>query len=323
MQAPKPDNPPHQNTETCRFCGSNAPQPVLHATERMFGWGGDFRYSRCLDCGSLRLLNVPEDLGKYYPQDYYAYQVTRYEPMSGIAAAVKKLLCRHYYQSFNPLMTPLSLFFPKWLKWLPRALVRFDQPILDVGCGGGQTLAMLAHEGFTDLTGVDPFLKEDSDHQEFRLLKRELADHQGSYELVYALHVFEHVRDPLEFLVHARRLLTDSGTLLIAMPNPASLAFHLYKQFWFALDAPRHLALYSPPAFEKMASTAGLEVYRSYSDSTISQFVGSDQYLRGKTMSEFHGFRGPRHSLARLMTAALNLTGYGDSRCYFLRKSQA
>lgn len=305
---------------TCRFCGTEGPQPVLSATERMFGVGRDFRYARCLGCGTLRLLNVPSDLGQFYPQDYYAYENVEYPPMRGLALALKKLLARHYYQRFHPLAALLTLRYPKRVAWLPRGAVPFDAPVLDIGCGGGRTLALLAHEGFTNLTGLDPYLEESRINEKFRLLKQEPVEHQGSYKLIYALHVLEHVHDPYEFLGQVHRLLGENGLCVIAMPNPASLAFHFYRQFWYALDAPRHLVLYSPEAFHRIAEESGLYVYHSYSDSTTEQFLGSEQYLRGKTRAEFDDIRGSRYYLAAGLTALLNRIGYGDSRIYFLRK---
>ncbi len=309
--------------KNCRYCGSEGHSSILHATERMFGWGGEFSYSQCQECGSLGLINIPDDLGAFYPPDYYAYQPRRYPEMKGFARRVKRWLCHHYYQRFNPIIAPLSTSFPKYLKWLPRGAVGFDEPILDVGCGAGNTLAMLAHEGFTNLTGVDPFLSSTVSGEKFHLEKCELSEHVGCYKLVYSLHVFEHVLDPADFFRQVRRLLADDGMCIVATPNPASLARHYYKQFWFALDPPRHLHLVSPDAFQKMAEEAGLSVVSWVSDSTGSQFWGSETYLRGENWESLRTFSGYRGALTELATKVLNFLKYGDSACYYLKKASS
>ena len=35
--------------------------------------GGSFRYLECVNCKSLQLTNIPDDLSLYYPKDYYAF----------------------------------------------------------------------------------------------------------------------------------------------------------------------------------------------------------------------------------------------------------
>ncbi len=39
--------------------------------------------------------------------------------------------------------------------------IKFRDRILDVGCGNGSLLAQLLKIGFTNLTGVDPFINEE------------------------------------------------------------------------------------------------------------------------------------------------------------------
>lgn len=295
--------------------------PLMLGTERMFGTGGCFRYAVCPLCESLCLQNQPDDLSVYYPTDYYAYEMSPCKPVKSWLSAAKRVLCHHFYQRFNPLLAPAGLFFPKHVPWIPRGAVGFHDPILDIGCGGGRYLDLLAHDGFTDLTGIDPFIAESFESSRFKVLKRELAAHEGRYKLIFSHHVIEHVPDPIEFLGHVERLLKPGGLGIICTPNPVSLAARYYKQFWFALDPPRHLNLISPRAFQSAAARVGLRVERFCCNSEPVQFAGSRSYQKGLKMLELEHPVGVEKVFFRTLSTLLNKTGYGDAACYLLRRS--
>ena len=41
--------------------------------EMMYGYRDEFKYYHCSKCGCLQINNIPKDLEKYYPKDYYSY----------------------------------------------------------------------------------------------------------------------------------------------------------------------------------------------------------------------------------------------------------
>ena len=55
----------------CKICGNSENNKTLLAQERMFGFGSEFEYLECSNCGCIQLLNIPPDMAKYYPQDQY------------------------------------------------------------------------------------------------------------------------------------------------------------------------------------------------------------------------------------------------------------
>ena len=55
----------------CAICSSTSFESY-QASEKMFGMGGKFIYQECQDCGVLKLKNIPENIDKYYPSDYYS-----------------------------------------------------------------------------------------------------------------------------------------------------------------------------------------------------------------------------------------------------------
>jgi SAM-dependent methyltransferase len=72
-------------------------------------------------------------------------------------------------------------------------------------------------------------------------------------------HVLEHLRDPLQGLRFAGRLLKPTGTLVIQVPNISSIQARLFGTRWYGLDVPRHLINFSPKALSFLLDEAGYE----------------------------------------------------------------
>ena len=55
----------------CPVCG--CPAASSHVVkEMMFGTREEFVYHECSGCGGLHLHDIPDDLGRYYPDGYYS-----------------------------------------------------------------------------------------------------------------------------------------------------------------------------------------------------------------------------------------------------------
>ena len=60
----------------CRICRNEHGNTSFQAREMMFGFGDEFEYVECAQCGCLQIRSYPADLSKYYPSNYYPHQVT-------------------------------------------------------------------------------------------------------------------------------------------------------------------------------------------------------------------------------------------------------
>src|SRR5438270_8108508 len=58
----------------CRICGNGQDNRAYTAHEMHLGLGEPFEYFQCVQCGCLQIREVPQDLSKYYPQNYYSYR---------------------------------------------------------------------------------------------------------------------------------------------------------------------------------------------------------------------------------------------------------
>lgn len=221
------------NNTRCRVCDGSKVQEWLYPREMMFGMREKFSYFRCLICGCLQLEKIPENLGKYYPDNYYSY-----ENPKDVHASLGDYFKRKF---IHPLMAkhilgwksiPGHIFchlikhppVPVWLRFLTEP-VPVGGGVLDVGCGSGLNLLMLRDCGFTNLLGVDPFISKPLVYSGgLRIEKCDLQAVQGKFSLIMFHHVFEHLPNPLETLCKARQLLSPGGQILIRIPLSDSLA---------------------------------------------------------------------------------------------------
>lgn len=92
-------------------------------------------------------------------------------------------------------------------RWLPPG-----GKVLDVGCGSGRMLRVLADHDIPGL-GIDPHA---SDIERCRRLAAEEMDRLSErFDLVYTHHTLHHLDAPRRFPEHARSVLRPGGMLLI------------------------------------------------------------------------------------------------------------
>jgi len=312
----------------CRVCHAPHRKPPVVVREMMFGLREPFRYLDCARCGCLHIDGIPEDLSRHYPDGYYSYAPRR-DP------ALKSYLKRRWFahQGGRPNLLGAVLTRLRGVLWFPESLRRVNRTaaVLDVGSGTGLMLLQLRDAGYSDLTGVDPYLKQDLHYRGgVTILKRPLSALTRMYDLVMLHHSFEHVEDPHETLRELCRLVAPDGSVLIRMPVARCHAWELYGTDWVQIDAPRHLIVHSEESMRLLARSAGLEVMEVIYDSTGFQFWGSIQYQRDIPLwSERSYVVNPRRSLfttAQIRAfeeeaGALNAAGRGDQACFYLRKS--
>ena len=97
------------------------------------------------------------------------------------------------------------------------------------------------------------------------------------YELITMNSSFEHMNNPREVLSKVKELLSNNGLCLIKIPL-MGLAFELYHENWYQIDAPRHYYLYTVKAMRILCEEVGLEIKSIMYDSTGGQFYISEEY---------------------------------------------
>ena len=315
----------------CRICGSSDVAERVAVREMMFGTGEVFDYTRCGDCGTLQIAEIPDDLARHYaPGAYYSFNNAQREPRA--KTWLKRVAARGMVgrpDAFPKGGGPLARIrrgAEPWTAHVP-GLTR-NSAILDVGCGEGARLAALARLGFDDLTGIDPYLPEASAGmapEGIRMVSGELQDLDGTFDLITMHHSLEHFADPGAMLDAARRRLRPGGQIFVRIPLMQDGIWQRFGRHWAQIDAPRHLYLFTPEAFVDFAARRGFRTIAQGCDTLGWSLAWSEAYEQGLSM---HGENGapnalpfsPRRIVACEAEARrLNAAGQGDQGWFVLR----
>lgn len=328
------ESPVSPETAACRICDNTEGNRSFTAREMMFGFRDEFEYLECSACGCLQIVTIPDNIGRYYPDNYYSFKV-----VSPTKPTLRDLLLRQKtaYQigRRNVLGWATSLLIKDerpWVRWVQKTGVTFTDAILDIGCGSGRLLLKMREVGFSDLLGVDPFIEEDIDYRNgVRVLRQTVDAVSREFDLVMMHHVFEHLPNPAETLHKVYRLLRPGRFALIRIPVADSYAWRTYGTNWVQLDAPRHFFLHTQRSMQLLAEAAGFEVTDVVHDSWDFQFWGSEQYIRDIPLhdprsisenSEQAIFSADEIQQFAAKAAGLNRAGDGDAACFYLRKPE-
>jgi SAM-dependent methyltransferase len=265
-----------------------------------FGTRELFEYFSCTACDTLQILNAlrNEELERFYPPDYYSYNV-RPEPKvrRWVTTRRDRFELHTGGRMVGSVVTAVSPSLRAVIgthdasgdviEMLGQLGLESDSRIIDVGCGGGALLDRLARAGFSNLCGADPFIAADGKtHEGVPLMKRFLSEVTGEFDLIMFNHSLEHVPDPVASLKAAREKLAPRGVCLVRLPTTSSEAWTIYKSDWVNIDAPRHTVIPSRQGMAMAADKAGLRVEKTFDDSTFFQFIGSEAYKRDIALTD-------------------------------------
>jgi O-antigen chain-terminating methyltransferase len=162
---------------------------------------------------------------------------------------------RRYRGTEEEILDRISVYLP-WLKTIPG-------PVLDLGCGRGESLALLRDQGIP-ARGVDSSARmvtlcreRGLDAMEGDLFGTLAGVEEASLGAVVSFHVIEHLPvGSLDRLVRlAYRALAPGGVLILETPSPLSMVVAA-RNFW--LD-PTHIRPVHPESLKLMYELAGFE----------------------------------------------------------------
>ncbi|MCH6200179.1 class I SAM-dependent methyltransferase [Aquiflexum sp. LQ15W] len=315
----------------CRICNNTEGNKTYQVKEMMFGMREKFQYFQCNKCHCLQICDFPQDMSKFYPENYYSFGKYDGKKFKGISGKINRQKYTQLVSGKSPFLRKMAgtisgtdLFFI--LKGLPMSK---DTKILDVGCGNGKNfLYPLAEIGFENVHGCDPFLAESIDYENgLQISKSNVFDVKGLWDIITYHHSFEHIPDPLDHLQKVFELLAPGGICIIRIPTVSSFAWEHYKTNWVQLDAPRHFFLHSKESMEILGEKSHLELFKTIYDSTHFQFTGSERYIQDIPLITPNP-KGPVAVFQRKMkkreyshtAAKLNKEGRGDQAAFFFRK---
>jgi len=310
--------------KNCRVCRSHGNHARYIVEEMMFGYRDRFEYFQCSSCKCLQIADIPGDMEKYYPPQYYSFTPKKRRFLGNPVDT----LFRRIQNRFT--IFPGGLFGRMVSTWAPNKKLSSlgileltkDSRVLDVGCGDGWRLYILKDLGFRTVLGIDPFLQDDIHYDNgLTIRKQSIFDVRGEWDLVMYHHSFEHVPDPQDHLQVVSQLLPTGGCCLVRTPTVSSYAWEHYREHWVQLDAPRHYMLHSIESMGMLAEQAGFTINNIVFDSTKDQFQGSELYKRGLTLASGDKvFPASQRRLWKKQAQQMNRERRGDQAAFYLIK---
>lgn len=129
--------------------------------------------------------------------------------------------------------------------------------VLDVGCGYGSFRQSIPHAHYT---GLDPHFATHAQAEDVRdeMLIDHLKANAGTYDVVCAFQVVEHVSDPLTLFAEMVRAARPGGLVIVSLPHVPSAMLRIPN---FVVNAPpHHLTWWTSRALEALAQRGGAVV---------------------------------------------------------------
>lgn len=188
-----------------------------------------------------------------------------------------------------------------------RELVRDGVPgrVFEVGYGAGSMLRRFLDDG-AQVAGVDPdqlrlgvdaVVRAKGDLRTGSI--EDASDLPGGQDLVYGVHVLEHVRDPHAALRSCLGLLRPGGRASFITPAGDSTGVDRYGAAWWMLEDPTHVRFFTAESLARAAEAAGfvdVEVRRLLLDSLSVDAASVARALRPRDRPR--GVLGSRPVLA-------------------------
>jgi len=238
----------------CHICGST--QVRRHCTKQ------EAEYYLCSSCGLIFQYPPPDRVSMV------AYVDAEYE--SGVyrdyveARDMKLAHFQHRMQSMAPVLKRGRL--------------------LDIGCSCGYFMEVAASAGY-EVNGVEfstvaiqaaqPAIRD-------RIIRGTLddipADQEGTFDVVTAFDLIEHVDGPEAFLRKAARMLTPGGSIAISTPDAEHFLRYVMGARWPMLQPMQHLSIFSRKALALVLESAGFtDIQISTAHKTITMFYLANQ----------------------------------------------
>ncbi len=253
-----------RDIEACPVCGGEG-KFASNRRDLQFDLQEIYTYASCAACGAFYQTPMPdgEKIASFYPSEYDAYDPPgKLKQRSLPERAVLNAWYGYRLPPRNFLTLALGLVL---------GLFRYRDSVpycengraLDVGCGNGKFVRTLGQLGWR-AEGLDFSADAVRAANEAGIPVRQgtLTDEAfapGSFDLVSARHLIEHVPDPTVFVANVRRLLRQGAAFVIRTPNSRALARGFFGANWFPDEVPRHLVLYSPANLDLLLRNAGFE----------------------------------------------------------------
>jgi 2-polyprenyl-3-methyl-5-hydroxy-6-metoxy-1,4-benzoquinol methylase len=256
---------------SCPICGNDIFKTVLNCKDYTVS-KESFTLVKCQQCSFVATSPRPDNsiLGKYYLSEDYISHTNE----------AKSLIDKVYLIARNYTLT-----------WKRKLVIKYgsrvENKLLDYGCGTGAFLQATTQDDWKAF-GVEPSKEARTEAQKVTHSKvyESLAEiENNTFDAITLWHVLEHVPDLNELLQKLRSILSENGTIFIAVPNHSSWDGDNYKEYWAGYDVPRHLWHFSHETMKALVENNGLKLKEIIPMKLDSFYISllSEKYKKGNT----------------------------------------
>ena len=188
----------------------------------------------------------PEDIEKYYESDAY---ISHTDSKKTVVDKIYQIVKSY---SLKKKLSLINSFDTK------------EKTLLDIGAGTGDFLCTAKDKNW-NVAGVEPntLARSKANKKGIKLYDNLNKVLDTKFEVITLWHVLEHLPNLENKIDRIVSLLTDNGTLVIAVPNFKSYDAKHYGKHWAAYDVPRHLWHFSKNTIEKLFKKHNIEIVKT------------------------------------------------------------
>jgi 2-polyprenyl-3-methyl-5-hydroxy-6-metoxy-1,4-benzoquinol methylase len=255
------------NIDNCPICKSNGVFKEYISSKDYLITKEEFKIVQCQTCNFIFTNPRPNDqsLGNYYKSaNYDSHKTANTNLKDFLYKKVRNYSTGKKLELINKITKGKSL--------------------LDIGCGAGFFINY-CHQNNWRVEGMEPNLEalpytspKVKIHSHLNTIK------ENSFDIITMWHSLEHIAALDEVMEAAKKSLKKDGKLLIAVPNINSYDYLIYKEYWAALDVPRHLYHFTQESIGNLMKRNRLKVVKIEPLIFDSYYVSllSEQYKTGK-----------------------------------------
>ena len=211
------------------------------------GEKGEFTIVKCADCELVYTIPIPAE--SKLIKLYNSWSRHDLNPAQSLSRRLK----------YRYTTSKIKKYFPR------------DKQIrlLEIGCSKGHLLDAVKTDKQIIATGIDldePSLDyaKSKGHKVFMGTVEALKFPDESFDAIVAIHVMEHLYNPVKTLAEIKRILSGGGILFSIVPCVTHIKARVAGIKWKYYSPPGHLWYFSPKTFSLLLQKAGfISVYSS------------------------------------------------------------